>query len=147
MRARDIGIDRFRGALHILLNVDHFEALTRTSVIPIGLVYQSMGFVSAAEGFVFISGLVSGAVYTRVSAEAGDRAMWCKALHRVRDIYLHYLFASVAFLAIVRSAGGFLHDWGSWNLLASEPFLTSSLEIAALLVRPTFLEVLPMYCF
>jgi hypothetical protein len=59
-------IDFLRGLCLVVITIDHlphdpFEKFT----------WQTFGFVSAAEGFVFLSGLVSGIVYGRVAIREG----------------------------------------------------------------------------
>src|SRR5580693_1644014 len=55
-------VDFLRGICLLLMTVDH---------LPLTLVrkftWQTFGFFSAAEGFVFLSGLVSGLVYGRTA--------------------------------------------------------------------------------
>lgn len=58
---RDVRVDTLRGLFLMVMMVDHlpYHPLLRFS-------RQSFGFVSAAEGFVFVSGLVSAWVYGRI---------------------------------------------------------------------------------
>ena len=63
---RNLLIDFLRGLCLVVMTVDHlppdiFEKFT----------WQTFGFISAAEGFVFLSGLVSGVVYGRVAMQEG----------------------------------------------------------------------------
>jgi hypothetical protein len=55
LTSRDSRLDMLRGLCLVLMTVDH---------LPINPLFrftnQTLGFVSAAEGFVFISGVVSG---------------------------------------------------------------------------------------
>src|SRR5580704_8051822 len=48
---------------------------------------QSLGIFSAAEGFVFLSGLVAGWVYTRKFRNFGAEGLWSAASERARSIY------------------------------------------------------------
>ena len=57
---RDLRIDTLRGLMLVIMMVTHI----RWFAIPTAwTTYQPIGFVTAAEGFVFLSGLVAGIVY------------------------------------------------------------------------------------
>jgi OpgC protein len=72
---RDTRIDTLRGLFLVLMTFDHlpYHPLLR-------LTMQSLGFVSAAEGFVFVSGLVSAGVYGRILAKQGEANLWARTL-------------------------------------------------------------------
>src|SRR5689334_19156755 len=85
--SRDIRIDSFRGLMLAEIMLVHLGA-------PIGRICDEFfGRVSAAAGFVFLSGIVAGAVYSR-TAEKGAMAV----VHRcgARALYIHaYHIASL----------------------------------------------------
>lgn len=84
---RSSRIDLLRGLFLTVMMLDHLPHN------PLGrFTSQSLGFMSAAEGFVFVSGLVSAWVYGRILARQGEVALRQRALHRARDIYLTHLF-------------------------------------------------------
>src|SRR5581483_9648163 len=67
-RPRDIRIDSLRGLMLAEITLVHLHC-------PIALIlYECFGRVSPAAGFVFLSGLVAGAVYSR-TAEQGTAAI------------------------------------------------------------------------
>ena len=132
-RGRDPRVDTLRGFFLVVMMVDHlpYHPLFRLS-------HQGFGFVSAAEGFVFVSGLVSAWVYGRVLAKQGAAALRRRAWHRARDIYLTHLFLYTA--ALLCGLGGgwqianqFANFWGAWW------------HGAVLIYQPPLFGILPMY--
>jgi hypothetical protein len=132
-RERDTRVDSLRGLFLIVMMVDHlpYHPLLRFS-------HQSFGFVSAAEGFVFVSGLVSAWVYGRILNKQGDAALRRRAWHRARDIYFTHLFLySVALLGGLcgglRITNEYMDLWGAWW------------RGAVLIYQPPLFGILPMY--
>lgn len=142
---RDPFLDNWRGIFHLVMLVDHLPFLLPGIFTIIASFYEIAGYVTVAEGFVYLSGFVSGIVYTRIKRQRGDVAMWRKAVARASAIYFSYFLATVVLLGTVRLFGSSRIDWGSWNSLLNEPLGTASLQVAALLRQPMFLEILPMY--
>lgn len=130
---RDTRLDTLRGLFLIVMMVDHlpYHPLLRLSS-------QSFGFVSAVEGFVFVSGLVSAWVYGRILAKQGEAALRRRAWHRARDIYLtHLLLYTLALLGGLwggrQIASQFAGFWGAWW------------HGAVLIYQPPLFDILPMY--
>ncbi len=107
--------------------------------------YEIGGYVTVAEGFVFLSGYVSGLVYTRIKRERGEMAMWWKAMSRAAGIYFCYVFAVLMMTVVVKVFGSSQITWNAWDSLLTESFAKMVVSVAALLQQPTFLEILPMY--
>jgi hypothetical protein len=131
--ARDIRIDTLRGLFLVLMMVDHLP------VHPLlCFTQQSVGFVSAAEGFVFVSGVVSAWVYGRILVKQGKAVLRRRAWCRARDIYFTHL--SLYTLALVggwcgakQIANQFPNFWQGWW------------HGAALVYQPPLFGILPMY--
>ena len=135
-------MDALRGACFVFMTVDHFRdhPVARFS----NPTYGPFGFFTAALGFVFLSGLVSGWAYEGRRMRFGGRAMTCSALRRVRAVYLTQLVLCIALAAVVA-----LHVRGveRWHLAVDESSPWRGLVYSAsLLYEPTYLGILPMYC-
>lgn len=130
---RDPRIDTLRGLFLVLMMVDHlpYDPLLRFT-------FQSFGFVSAAEGFVFVSGFVSAWVYGRILVKDGEATLRRRAWHRARDIYLTHL--ALYTLALL---GGL---WGGRQIASRFPDLWTGWWHGALLIyQPPLFGILPMY--
>ena len=81
---RDPRLDTLRGLMLVMITINHLGS-------PLSLyTYQPFGFYSAAEGFVFLSGVVAGLVYAHY-AQFGKGSLWKKAFIRARDIYVVHI--------------------------------------------------------
>lgn len=106
---------------------------------------EALGWVSAAEGFVFLSGLTAGLVYTYKYLEKGDQTIKTATRNRSWLIYKYHILLFFLVLISVFSSG-FLQDyWASeYQPILSKP-LTTTLLATTLLYQPNFLDILPMY--
>jgi len=105
------------------------------------------GFVSAAEGFVFLAGLLAGMVYTRKLDRGSFMEMRNAGFRRAATIYRYHLAAYLAVFAWVIGSAYFIgttpacapilmHD-APWQALITGPLF---------LYQPGMLDILPMYC-
>ena len=94
---RDLRLDFLRGFAVLVMVADHLGGEPSwLSTITGG----NQFLFSAAEGFVFISGLVMGIVYAGIIAKQGiGPAMW-KALRRAGSLYLLTVVLSFAFISL-----------------------------------------------
>ncbi|MDQ6604069.1 MAG: OpgC domain-containing protein [Chloroflexota bacterium] len=94
---RDLRIDFLRGFAVLVMVADHLGGEPSwLSMITGG----NRFLFSAAEGFVFISGLVMGIVYAGIIARQGiGPAMW-KALRRAGSLYLLTVVLTFAFISV-----------------------------------------------
>ncbi len=97
--SRDLRLDLLRGYCVFMMVVDHVDVWSPLLMLTGGNHF----FVSAAEGFVFVSGLVMGLVYRRIIARRGLLAATGKALGRAAKLYLLTVVTSVGFMYL--SAG------------------------------------------
>jgi hypothetical protein len=141
MSQRAWEIDALRGLMLVLMTATHVP--TRFSE-PIG---QPLGFVSAAEGFVLLSGFMAGRVYTTKHHRDGEAEMRSAFLKRVVRIYLWqvalllFLCSAIAFIGAARQQPAIV------NLLSyywEEP-LAAFVSGLFLLYNPPLLDILPMY--
>ena len=82
---RDISLDILRGLMLIIMASDHFGEPVFQHL------YEFSGYVSAAEGFVFLSGMLVALVYSRYYAAGGlvlEKRVW----QRAGTIYFYHFF-------------------------------------------------------
>ncbi len=118
--------------------IDHFGGpVTR-------ITQETIGFVSVAEGFVFISGIVAGLVYGRTALLQPEH-LTARTLKRARLLYFSHIGTILALIVLSRFSGEFaqfLHEKVDF-FHSSQVVLWSAL----LLHQPQFLDILPMYVF
>lgn len=134
-------LDALRGLLLALMTLTHLPS--RYSVYS----SQAFGFVSAAEGFVFLSGLVAGMLYWRGLAQHGEQWMRAKLFARARELYVWHL-ALLVFLFTVGAALGHYVERPLLRNLLSFYFEQPSLALwtaPLLLYQPPLLDILPTY--
>ena len=139
---RDIRLDALRGLVLAWMTINHLGG-------PLyAYSFETLGFVSSAEGFVFISGIVAGMVYGRIGLTQGTPSLRKKAFRRVLDIYLFHMaaFLFVMLLEITISNKAYQSFYEYMNPLPTEsPLLALGLG-AVFLWQPALLDILPMYC-
>src|SRR5512145_3242160 len=94
-------IDALRGLMLVLMTATHLP--TRFSS-PLG---QPFGYVSAAEGFVLLSGFMAGRVYMQRHQRDGEIKMRAAFLKRAMKIYLWQVVLLIflfSFIALIGSA-------------------------------------------
>jgi hypothetical protein len=82
---RLLGIDVLRGLLLLIMVSNHTPSPVKS------LTNQPLGFVSAAEGFVFISAFLCGLIFSRKLQTGGPAELQRLAWHRVGQIYVSHL--------------------------------------------------------
>ncbi len=105
------------------------------------------GFVSAAEGFVFLAGLLAGMVYTRKLDRGSFPEMRACGFRRAAVIYRYHLcayFAVFAWVLVFTAITGIPPDC-SPTLMHESPWL-ALLTGPAFLYQPSLMDILPMYC-
>jgi hypothetical protein len=135
-------LDAVRGLMLVWIALTHLPTSASTYV------NQPFGFVSAAEGFIFLSALFTGRIYFRMAEHDGYWPMTRKLWSRTLRLYVyHALLLAFAFLVAVPIASRGNRP-GLHNLL-NFYFITgakqSITEAALLIYRPPLLDILPMY--
>ncbi len=140
---RNYAIDGFRGLLLVIIAINHLEsaAITPFSRNP-------LGFVSAAEAFIFLSGIMAAIVYGRLVNNPAQlkRKIWLRVSHL-------YIFTMVAVLTIYSALHTHLlpsiwyADWGNYFLL--ENYLNHPIEALILnffqIQQMGYLDILVLY--
>lgn len=125
----------------VLMTLTHIP--TRWSD-PLG---QPFGFVSAAEGFVFLSGFMAGLVYAQRQRRDGDAAMRDAFLSRALKLYAIQAALLIFVLTVIALAGVLTQQAAITDLVSyflAQP-LTALLGGLLLLYNPPLLDILPMY--
>jgi hypothetical protein len=133
-------LDALRGLFLVWMTLTHLP--TRFS----DYTNQPIGFVSAAEGFVFISALLVGRIYMRDSIEnaGGVRAkLWKRSL----QIYLYHLLMLTLLFTVAAGYAVHTHKAALNNLLnfyLAHP-VVAMVGSVFLIYCPPLLDILPMY--
>ncbi|HEX4168983.1 MAG TPA: OpgC domain-containing protein [Bryobacteraceae bacterium] len=134
-------MDVLRGFLLLGMTLTHLP--TKAAIIS----NQTFGFVSDAEGFIFLAAFLVGQIEQRTHQHWGESRVMRDLLRRTWRIYFyHCALLAVAFTLVAEMALRF-------HLLALENLLSFYLQsprqalIAAALLeyRPSLLDILPMY--
>ena len=133
-------IDALRGVFLVWMTLTHLP--THLS----DLVNEPFGFVSSAEGFVFLSALLVARLYIRQAAETGA-ALRTKLWKRALRIYSYHLILLAFAFTIAAAFAELAHRLALINLLnfyLAHPFdaIVGSL---LLIYCPPLLDILPMY--
>ena len=135
-------LDALRGLMLVWITLTHLPTVLSTYV------NQPFGFVSAAEGFIFLSALFMGRICFRLAQREGDGAMNQKLQSRTLRLYFYHLFMlGFAFLVAVPVAASGTRP-GLHNLL--DFYFDAGPRRAVvdgilLVYRPPLLDILPMY--
>jgi hypothetical protein len=138
---RDLRFDSLRGLMLVCMTVNHLPSSLRV------LTDESAGLFSAAEGFVFLSGLLAGWVYAQKLRREGPDALMGMCRRRATMIYRWHVGAFLACFAMVRLTC-ILFGFCSQNapqLFYQNPVLAMLLGVT-MLHQPGLLDILPMYC-
>jgi len=139
---RRLELDTMRGLMLIWIALAHLPTAASAWV------NQPFGFVSAAEGFIFLSALFTGRIYFRMAEHDGYVAMTRKLLGRTLRLYgYHVLLLAFAFLVAVpiavRGDRPGLHNLLDFYFMVGAKQAVT--EAALLIYRPPLLDILPMY--
>jgi len=134
-------LDTLRGLLLVLMAVNHIPS-------PLHAVTDHpLGFMSAAEGFVFLSGLMAGLVFTRKLLRDGQTELLRACFLRARSLYVYHIVSYFTVFLVIGAA----ILWGD-QLPPNAPLQMLAHPLGALLTgplliyQPALLDILPMYC-
>jgi hypothetical protein len=139
--SRLIELDILRGFLLVWMALTHLP--TKASLIS----NQTFGFVSGAEGFIFLAGFMMGQLEQRIEEKSGEGASLRDAAKRTLRVYLYHCALLAVAFTLVAEIGVSFHRLTLENLLSfylQKP--KQAVAAAALLeYRPSLLDILPMY--
>jgi hypothetical protein len=139
---RRLELDAARGAMLVWMTLTHLP----TMLTP--WVNQPFGYISASEGFIFLSALFTGRIYFRLLERDGAGAMTWKLFLRALRLYRYHLVLLFAAFVVVARFAISGHNQNLYNLLdfyfAAGP--AKAITAALLLVyRPPLLDIIPLY--
>ena len=139
---RRLELDAVRGLMLVWMVMTHLPTKLPTYV------NQPFGFISATEGFIFLSALFTGRIYFRLAERSGYSAMRRKLGMRTLRLYgYHGLLLAFAFLVAVplaaRGNRPGLHNLLDFYFKVGAP--RAIVDAALLIYRPPLLDILPMY--
>jgi hypothetical protein len=138
-------IDGLRGLFLILMTTTHLT-------LAGGFFFKhlhpdTVSFIDAAYGFVFLSGLVVGLVYTKAMLRQGLAAGAARLRRRALEVYLHAV-AVVAGLALAAVAiPGFAQACADWLGPLASPDWRALAAGVALLQEADYADILQPYVF
>lgn len=138
-RSRDVRLDAIRGLLLILMAGEHVPT-------PVShFLQEPFGFMSEAEGFIFLSACLAGIAFGKTYGQGGWSAMSRRVWKRAGNIYFIHLavvvpavVAAWMFAARMTPLANHFHDFlvHPWGALALIPLL---------LHQPPLFDILPLY--
>jgi hypothetical protein len=142
-QGRDIRIDVIRGLALWMIFTDHIAPN------PVRyLTYHNFGYSDAGEIFIFLCGLSCSLLYGKLIARAGLLWAQLRALHRVAEIYVGYVFVVFAcFAAVLACADRLGLDYlkaNDFDLLVAAPG-RALVAAAYLYYTPGNLDILQLY--
>ena len=137
--ARDLRLDALRGLFLVIMAGVHVPT-------PLSAwLHEPLGYLSAAEGFVFLGACLAGFVFSKVRRKSGAALMRARIFARVKQIYAVHLSLVLAAVAVawplarwVRPLAYHFHDF------LQRPVQSLAL-IPLLLHQPPLFDILPLY--
>ncbi len=140
--ARVALLDGLRGYFLVFMLITHLfggkYALVRVN-------HAELGFVQDAQGFVFLSGLLVGALYGRRMDRSGFAGPARQIWKRSFELYLWTLGLMVLVVALRGVLPGASVIWSDWLGLLPTGAPAVVAAAATLLYQPTFFDILPQY--
>ena len=141
---RDSRLDSLRGLALVIMMIDHLQGELRNYT------YHVFGFVTAAEMFIFLSGIVTAMVYTRYHIQSPEISLVGKSARRSATLYLYHILSLGLIIALGQMSSAQADSWSAWiphikgsHILESP---ARAVGYASILVyQPTHFDILPMY--
>jgi len=139
--ARLVELDILRGFLLLWMTLTHLP--TRASIVS----NQTFGFVSGAEGFIFLSGFIIAQLEHRIESRSGFDATLSDLRKRIVRVYTYHVVLLAITFTVVAWIAARYHRLGLENLLSFYFAHPMHAVVAAIILkyRPSLLDILPMY--
>lgn len=140
-KPRLLGPDILRGFLLLWMALTHLP--TFASVIS----NQTFGFVSGAEGFIFLSAFMVSRLARHIEQKYGVAATFRDLAKRTLRVYGYHISLLAIAFSLVAAVGVSFHLLALENLLSYYLASPKQATIAAILLeyRPSLFDILPMY--
>ena len=136
---RDPRLDALRGLMLILMVLVHFSKRLDS------VVFEGLGYVAEAEGFVFLSGYVAGLTYARTLLISGQAELFRRVWRRARAIYLVHILTFTVALLLVTQGGKSIRTLRTWPPLLQNGGGMIALLGGTMMYQPVYLDILPMF--
>jgi hypothetical protein len=138
---RSIEVDILRGFLLLWMTLTHLP--TQASVVS----NQTFGFVSGAEGFIFLAAFMVGQLEHHVEQKRGEMGAVRDLAKRTFRVYVYHCALLAIAFTLVAEIGVKFHRLALENLLSYYLHSPKPAIIAAALLeyRPSLFDILPMY--
>ena len=136
-------LDGLRGYFLVFMLLNHLAFTGGLWLVHVN--HAELGFVQDAQGFIFLSGLLVGLIYTRQFLRGEDAAATRKVLRRALVLYG---YAVAVILAVLVAYATLDRSWKFWGPWLGQPQYESGWYFAALmalLYQPVFMDILPQY--
>lgn len=139
---RRLEIDALRGLMLVWMTLVHVPTLLTPWV------NQPFGFLSASEGFIFLSALFTGRIYFRLLNRDGPWAMQRKLMLRTARLYAFHVGLLLLLFVVAARIASRGHAPALYNLLHF--YFTAGqnravLDSLMLIYRPPLLDIIPLY--
>ncbi len=138
---RLVELDILRGFLLLWMTLTHLP--TKVSIVS----NQTFGFVSGAEGFIFLAAFMVGQLQTRSEGKVGEWGAFRDIARRTGRVYLYHSILLVIAFALFAPFALAFNRIAIQNLLSFYIQSPKEASFAAALLeyRPSLLDILPMY--
>lgn len=142
MKRLDV-IDGMRGYFLVFMLINHLVFAGGLWLVQIN--HRNLAFVEDAQGFVFLSGLLTGMVYARKMLKDGYAVARDRIWSRVFELYRYAMGIVFVILALQLVLPGASAIWTNWlgGTRLDDPLRLAA--IAGFLFQPTFMDILPQY--
>lgn len=136
-------IDGMRGYFLVFMLINHLVFVGGLWLVEVN--HRNLAFVEDAQGFVFLSGLLTGMVYSRRMLREGYAAGQARIYSRVAQLYRYAMGVVLFILALKLFLPGASAIWTNWigQTRFDDPLRLAA--IATFLYQPTFMDILPQY--
>lgn len=146
---RVLQLDYFRGLMLVIMMLNHllYFPLNSLKDTLYPFTYESFGFVTAAEGFIFLSGLVLGIVYPKIIYQKGLKAFNTAVYKRAFYVYKFHM-ASFLFVVLLFCIPMYSANWPTSypsQMIVKDTPMAALLKATFLLHQTHLLDILSLY--